>query len=105
MKEAMRTEGREEEKILNGIDWGGGVVGSLPGRVSTLAAGFVDAGAADVPHPFDDIVVTVVQLGLKHLQVANLQARWRKRDLRRQRKDGLDEWRHAGNCGSKNTKH
>lgn len=63
----------------------GGEVGrSLPGGGAgcrTLAASFVDAGAADVPHPFDDVVVTVVELGLKHLQVAHLQTRRRKRNL------------------------
>lgn len=38
-----------------------------------LAACLVDAAAADIAHPFDDVVVTVVQLGLEHLQVAHLE--------------------------------
>lgn len=63
---------------------GGEVVSVLPGGGTTLAASFIDAGAADVPHPFDDIVVTVVELGLKHLQVAHLQAGWSKRNLQGQ---------------------
>lgn len=54
----------------------------------TLAAGFVDAGAADVPHPFDDVVVTVVELGLKHLQVAHLETRGSKRNLPGQERGG-----------------
>lgn len=64
----------------------------------TLAAGFVDAGAADVPHPFDDVVVTVVELGLKHLQVAHLQTGWRKRNLQGQGGGGggKDVSEHAG---------
>ena len=34
------------------------------------------------PDPFDDIVVGVVELGLEHLQVADLEARGRKRHLK-----------------------
>ena len=33
-----------------------------------LASGFVEAGPSDVANPFDDVVVGVVQLGLKHLK-------------------------------------
>ena len=32
-----------------------------------LAPGLIESTLADVPHPLDHIVVTVVQLGLKHL--------------------------------------
>lgn len=46
------------------------------------AARLVDAAAADVSNPFDDIVVAVVQLGLEHLQVANLQTGRSERHLR-----------------------
>lgn len=43
-----------------------------------LAAGLINATAANVAHPFDDIVVAVVQLRFKHLQVAHLEARRRE---------------------------
>lgn len=39
-----------------------------------LAAGLIDAAAADVTHPFDDIMVAVVQLRLEDLQVAHFQS-------------------------------
>lgn len=41
-----------------------------------LAAGLVDAAAADVTHPFDHIVIAVVQLRLEDLQVAHFQPWW-----------------------------
>lgn len=68
---------------------GGKGVSSLLGAGWTSAAGFVDAGAADVSHPFYDIVVTVIKLGLKHLQVAHLQTRRRKGNLQRREGRGL----------------
>lgn len=46
-----------------------------------LASGLVDPTPADVPHPFDHVVVTVVQLWLKDFQVTHLQPRGCKRDL------------------------
>lgn len=39
-----------------------------------LAAGLIDATAADVTHPFDDIMVAVVQLRLEDLEVAHFQS-------------------------------
>lgn len=66
---------------------GGEVVNLQRGGGSTLAAGLVDARAADVAHPFDDVVVTVVELGLKHLQVTHLEAGRSERNLPGQ------EWR------------
>ena len=50
--------------------WGGGLAATRQ-----LAAGLINAAAANVAHPFDDIVVAVVQLRFKHLQVAHLEAR------------------------------
>lgn len=50
-------------------------------RSLTLAASLVDATLANVAHPFDNIMVTVVQLGLKHLQVTHLQPRGGKWNL------------------------
>ena len=44
---------------------------------------------ADVAHPLDDVMVTVVQLWLKHLQVAYLEARWGKRHLKKTRQLSL----------------
>lgn len=41
---------------------------------ASLAAGLVEARATDVADPFDDIMVAVVQLALKHLQEAHLEA-------------------------------
>lgn len=58
------------------------MVSSLLGD-RTLAAGFVDARAADVAHPFDHVVVTVVELGLEDLQVADLETRGGEGDLLR----------------------
>lgn len=46
-----------------------------------LAAGLIDAAAPDVTHPFDDIMIAVVELRLKDLQVAHFQSRWSKRYL------------------------
>lgn len=40
---------------------------------SLLAAGLVDAAAPDVTHPFNDIMIAVVQLRLEDLQVAHFQ--------------------------------
>lgn len=57
-----------------------------PAGLLGLASGLVDPAPADVPHPFDHIVVTVVQLWLKDFQVAHLQPRGRKWDLLRERK-------------------
>lgn len=51
--------------------------------MSCLATGFVQAATTDVANPFDDIVIRVVQLGLKHFQVANFETRRSKRNLRR----------------------
>lgn len=48
-----------------------------------LAAGFINAAAANVSHPFDDIMVTVVQLRLEYLQVAHLEAGGREWHLGR----------------------
>lgn len=54
--------------------------------VTLSAASLVDAAAPNVTDPFYDIMITVVQLRLKHLQVPNLQTRrseghlrWRRR--------------------------
>ncbi len=38
-----------------------------------LAAGLIDAAATDVTHPFDDIVIAVIELRLEDLQVAHFQ--------------------------------
>ena len=46
-----------------------------------LRPGLVKPATTDVPHPLDDIVVTVVELRLKHFQVADLQTRRCKRNL------------------------
>lgn len=67
---------------------GGEVVNLLRGGGSTLAAGLVDARAADVAHPFDHVVVTVVELGLKHLQVTHLEAGGSKGNLPGQERRG-----------------
>lgn len=58
--------------------WGGG-----PPATRQLAAGFINATSANVSHPFDDIVVTVVQLRFEYLQVAHLEARRREWHLGR----------------------
>lgn len=57
-----------------------------PASLLGLASGLVDPAPADVPHPFDHIVVTVVQLWLKDFQVAHLQPRGGKWDLLRKRR-------------------
>jgi len=51
------------------------------GGGQSLAACFIETTLADVPHPLDYIVVAVVQLGLKHLQIAHLETRRSKRHL------------------------
>lgn len=61
--------------------------GGWRGRLAAtrqLAAGLINAAAANVPHPFDDIMVAVVQLRFKHLQVAHLEARGCKWHLGRE---------------------
>ena len=50
--------------------WGGRLA-----AIKQIAAGLINAAAANVAHPFDDIMVAVVQLRFKHLQVAHLEAR------------------------------
>lgn len=45
------------------------------------AAGFIDSTSSDVTNPFNDVVITVVQFGLKHLQVPHLQTRGGKGHL------------------------
>lgn len=50
--------------------WGGGLAATRQ-----LAACLINATSANVAHPFDDIMVAVVQLRFKHLQVAHLEAR------------------------------
>ena len=37
-------------------------------RSGSLASGFIQAGPADVAHPFDDVMIGVVQFRLKHLK-------------------------------------
>jgi len=45
-----------------------------PTRLTVLSAPrLVQPTASDVSHPFDHVMVTVVQFGLKHLQVTNLE--------------------------------
>lgn len=74
---------RKKQNILNRIDGReSGQIAAWSGGNS--AAGFIDARAADVPHPFNNVMVTVVELRLKHLQVAHLQARWSKRNLQKE---------------------
>lgn len=65
------------------LDLWKGWAGYGPAAAGQLAAGFVNATSANVAHPFDDIVVAVVQLRLKYLQVAHLEARRRKWHLGR----------------------
>lgn len=51
-------------------------VAYFPNRpAGALAARLVETAAPDVAHPFDDVMVGVVELGLEHLQVAHLEAR------------------------------
>lgn len=49
--------------------------------VKELTSGLVKATAADVSHPFDGLVVGVVELGLKHFKVAHFEAGGRERHL------------------------
>lgn len=101
MWEEEEGKGGGEKKNLNRIDGrGSGEFAAWQGGGTTLAAGFIDSRAADVPHPFDDIMVTVVELGLKHLQVAHLQAGWRKRNLQGQRRN-VTNVQVAGSCNRK----
>ena len=68
---------------------------------SALAARLVQATAANVAHPFDDVMVGVVELRLEHLQVAHLEARGRERHLTGRvevRSQGLKR-RHGGDTG------
>lgn len=53
--------------------------------VAASAAGLVDPAPPNITNPFDDVVITVVQLRLKHLQIPNLQTRWSKGHLRGRR--------------------
>lgn len=75
-RELEGLKGGEEEKKKNKNSDGrrSGQFAARQAGGSALAAGLVDARAADVAHPFDDVVVTVVELGLKHLQVTHLEA-------------------------------
>ena len=47
----------------------------------SLAACFIETTLANVPHPLDHIMVTVVEFGLKHLQIAHFETRRSKRHL------------------------
>ena len=49
---------------------------------ATSTSSLVQPAASDVPDPLDNIVVTVVHLGLKDLQVAHLEAGWCKGNLK-----------------------
>ena len=49
--------------------------------VAGLGSGLVEPALADVADPLHDVVVAVVQFGLKHLEVAHLQPRAGKGDL------------------------
>ena len=48
----------------------------------SLASGFIEATAADVSDPFDGLIVRIVQLGLKHFQIAHLEAAWSERHFK-----------------------
>ena len=50
-------------------------------RGESLAACFIETTLANVPHPLDHVVVAVVQLRLKHLQIAYFETRRSKRHL------------------------
>ena len=50
-----------------------------------LSAGLVEPTLADVAHPLHHVMVAVVELGLKHLEIAHLQARASKWNLERGR--------------------
>jgi hypothetical protein len=47
-----------------------------------LCSGFIKATLAQVPNPFDYVMIAVVQFRLKNLQIANLEPRARKRYLK-----------------------
>lgn len=49
---------------------------------SFSATRFVEATTSDVTHPFDNVVVRIVQLGLKDFQVSDFEPGWCKWDLR-----------------------
>ena len=53
----------------------------MAARVKSSTPRLVQPALADVAHPLDHVMVTVVQLRLKHLQVAHLEARRGKRHL------------------------
>lgn len=83
-KEGSRAGGSNDtgERPLGYLDlWRVG--GRWPAATRQLAAGFINATAANVSHPFDDIVVAVVQLRFEYLQVAHLEARRREWHLGR----------------------
>jgi len=42
--------------------------------LAALAARLIESAASDVAHPFDHVVVGVVELGLEHLEVAHLES-------------------------------
>lgn len=66
MRESYKD--RKEERKEKKQDSNGRKSGQVAARQGwTLAASLVDARAADVPHPFDDVVVAVVELRLEHL--------------------------------------
>lgn len=46
-----------------------------------LATGLVETTTSDIAHPFYDIVVRVVQLGLEDFKIAHFETRWRERNL------------------------
>lgn len=71
-EETLMCGGRGHPELEEG-GWGGG-----PATTRQLAASLINATAANVAHPFDDIMVAVVQLRFKHLQVAHFEARGRK---------------------------
>lgn len=75
-----RQQSRREETLTCGGPGAPRPVeeGGWGGRLAAtrqLAAGLINATAANVAHPFDDIMVAVVQLRFKHLQVTHLEAR------------------------------
>ena len=51
----------------------------MPSRF--LASGFIDAGSADVAHPFDGVLIAVVELGLEYFEIADFEARRREGDF------------------------
>lgn len=42
---------------------------------------FVKSASTDVPDPFDDVMVRVVELGLEHFEIAHLKPGWGERNL------------------------